>query len=300
MSNLRPFGNPQRQIELGHSRVPYYRVGQGPDLLFIHGWPLHSATFRQIVPRLSPYYTCHLVDLPGSGDSQWDEQSKIGLRDHVASLQKIVAQLGLARFAIVAHDSGGAFARLMAADDARVTGLVLGNTEIPGHRPWQMLLFVGLERSVLGAWAFETALRYRVLRQSPLAYGGCFHDPTFAEGEFGQLFIAPMLKSEQARLGQRRLLRDFDWPLLDGLAEIHTRIHAPTKLIWGGQDPYFPVHKLEATLPQYAGGASLSVIPQGKLFVHEEYPEQFARETLAFLDTCDWSERADAQLTVNS
>ena len=62
------------------------------------------------------------------------------------------------------------------------------------------------------------------------------------------------------------------------------------KLIWGAQDPYFPLAELKPTLIQFAGGASLSVIDPGKLFAHEEFPEQFAHETRTFLEEC-WSTR---------
>ena len=41
---------PTARVDLGHSKVAYYRFGSGPDLVFVHGWPLHAATFRKIVP----------------------------------------------------------------------------------------------------------------------------------------------------------------------------------------------------------------------------------------------------------
>jgi pimeloyl-[acyl-carrier protein] methyl ester esterase len=46
------------------------RIGQGPDLVLLHGWGLNSAVWQEIVPLLAPYYSLHLVDLPGFGFSQ--------------------------------------------------------------------------------------------------------------------------------------------------------------------------------------------------------------------------------------
>lgn len=44
-------------------------VGQGRDLVLLHGWGLNSAAWQGVLPLLTPYFTVHLVDLPGFGDS---------------------------------------------------------------------------------------------------------------------------------------------------------------------------------------------------------------------------------------
>lgn len=46
------------------------RVGeQGPDLAFIHGWGLSSRIWDTLADRLKNRFCCHLVDLPGHGES---------------------------------------------------------------------------------------------------------------------------------------------------------------------------------------------------------------------------------------
>ena len=37
---------PLRFLDVGGAEVAYRRVGSGPDVLFVHGWPVNSATFR--------------------------------------------------------------------------------------------------------------------------------------------------------------------------------------------------------------------------------------------------------------
>lgn len=44
-------------------------VGQGRDLVLLHGWGLNSAAWQGVLPLLEPYFTVHLIDLPGFGDS---------------------------------------------------------------------------------------------------------------------------------------------------------------------------------------------------------------------------------------
>jgi pimeloyl-[acyl-carrier protein] methyl ester esterase len=41
--------------------------GQGPDLVLLHGWALHSGIWGGIVDALAADFSVHLVDLPGHG-----------------------------------------------------------------------------------------------------------------------------------------------------------------------------------------------------------------------------------------
>ena len=43
--------------------------GQGPALVLLHGWAMHSGIFAPLVDRLAARFTIHLVDLPGHGRS---------------------------------------------------------------------------------------------------------------------------------------------------------------------------------------------------------------------------------------
>ena len=45
------------------------REGQGPDLVLLHGWGLHGGIFDLLRPLLAPYFTLHVIDLPGFGRS---------------------------------------------------------------------------------------------------------------------------------------------------------------------------------------------------------------------------------------
>lgn len=275
-------GAPHAHLDVGHSRLAYRRFGSGPDVLFIHGWPLHSATFRGLVPLLAGSFTCHLLDLPGTGQTECGSAAPLDLRSHADTVRRAVELLALNRYGIVSFDSGGVVAREVAADDARVAGLVFGNTEIPGyHSPlltaMMLLLRIGGER------LFLTMLRHRALRRSPLGYGGCFSDLDLLDGEFHELFVAPLLASPDAARGQLRLVEGLDAAWLDRLAETHARIRCPSVLVWGAEDPFFPLAKARPMLAQLAGGAELFAIAGAKLFVHEEHPRAFANHARPFL-----------------
>ena len=52
-------------------------VGQGPDLVLIHGWALHGGVFAPLVARLSGRFRLHLVDLPGHGHSRDEDRKSV-------------------------------------------------------------------------------------------------------------------------------------------------------------------------------------------------------------------------------
>ena len=50
-------------------KISLRTLGQGPDLVLIHGWAMHGGIFAPLSERLARRFRLHLVDLPGHGDS---------------------------------------------------------------------------------------------------------------------------------------------------------------------------------------------------------------------------------------
>jgi pimeloyl-ACP methyl ester carboxylesterase len=267
-------------LDIGHTRVACRSLGSGPDVLFIHGWPLHGATFRNIAPALAEHFRCHVIDLPGAGSTELTADSPLDLGSHADSVRRVVRALGLSDYAIVAHDSGGFVARAVAADDARVLALVLGDTEIPGHQPTIIRDVQALLRLPFGGAVLRRALHLRPARR--YAYRGVFADLDFLDGEFHELFVAPLLQSRDRAEATFALVRQLDTRIVDALPQLHARIHAEVLLVWGERDRIFPLPLARAMVAQFPR-ASLQVLANGKTFVHEEQPAAFAALALPVL-----------------
>jgi pimeloyl-[acyl-carrier protein] methyl ester esterase len=56
------------------------RMGEGPDLVLLHGWAMHSGIFAPLARELVPHFRLHLVDLPGHGFSR-DDAGHLELAD---------------------------------------------------------------------------------------------------------------------------------------------------------------------------------------------------------------------------
>ena len=272
-------------LDIGTAQVAHYAIGpdDAPPLLFVHGWPLHAATWRKVVPFFAADFRCHLIDLPGTGQTHSDNGATVSIDGHTETLRRVVKALGLTRYALVAHDSGGAFCRYLAEGNDDVTALVLANTEIPNWHPPLIPLLMKLCRLPGALWAYTRELKIDSVKKSKLGFGGCFVDTALIDGAFDELFVQPMIDDASVRKGQARLLRDFDLDQLDGLDKVHARITANTLLLWGDRDRFFPLDQARALPSQFGGACSLEVIEGTRLLPHEEKPAEFAERALTFL-----------------
>lgn len=278
---------PRDFLSIGQTRLAYYRFGSGPDLVFLHGWPLNAATFRGLAARLSDQFTCHLFDLPGLGHTVSDPRTPINLAGHVDSVQRALRALGLSHYALVGESSGGFVARLVAALDPNVRGVVLGNTPMPGP----VNPFVAFQWHLLGVPGsgrlMRRLLRWSAYRRSSFGFGRCFETPSYADGDFYELVIKPSLASRSRMEASRTLFRSFDFAAMStAQVTAHARIRAKTLLIWGAGDQVFRVERARETLSQFQGRATLAEITDGRMFAHEERPADFAAHARPFLTAC--------------
>jgi haloalkane dehalogenase len=278
-------GAPHRFLDVGHSRLAYWKFGRGPDLVFVHGWPLHAATFRRVLPYFADGFTCHLLDLPGAGQTHSAAGAPIDVVAHAATVRAAVDRLGLRSYALVAQDSGGLIARMVAAGDPRVRGLALGNTEVPSYMPPLITMYALLVKLPGGSRLMRLFLRSRWLRESALAFRGCFRDVASLGGAFHDFFVAPILAGGPRSEAQLQLLRTFEKEHTARLPEVHGRIRVPVQLIWGESDPFFPIERARRMLSQFGGPARLDVIPGGKLLAHEDHASEFAALARPFLSS---------------
>lgn len=273
---------PTRFLDVGVGDVAYRTCGQGPDVLFVHGWPVSSATFRKLLPHLVDHVTCHLIDLPGAGDSRITPTTPLSIHNHILSVQRAIGLLGLDDVAVVGHDSGGLIARHAIAGDDRLRALALIDTEQSTGLTWKFKSFIA-GRRIPG---FGAALGWLAgqprLRRSPLVLGDAFADRSLLDGEFDEFFLQPLHRSKEYLTAAMQLLKSFDFEHVTRLPEVHKAINVPVHLVWGELDRFFPVKWARSMVDDFAN-ASLTVIPAAGLFAHEERPAEVAQALLPTL-----------------
>ena len=272
---------PVHFLDLDGKKIAYRRFGSGPAIVLIHGWPLSGVTYRGLVAELSQSFTCYVPDLPGAGDSPADPDLVDLFTDFGDLIVRFVDTLDLKQFALVGHDSGGAMARVAAAQlGERVTAMVLTNTEVPGHVPRVVKLLQYAAALPMAGAIFQLLLGSRAFLRSGLGFGGAFEDKDFIDGEFRETACAPLAKDVRNALFS---LRRADLNIAHALPKLHANNRAPLLCVWGDADPFFSVAGAEAIVSQWAGSARLELIPGKKLLVHEEVPTLVASHIAAFV-----------------
>lgn len=273
---------PDRFLDVGAGEVAYRRVGTGPDVLFVHGWPVSGATFRRLLPHLVDHVTCHVIDLPGAGSSRFTADTPLSVDQHIESVRRVIDLLELDEVAVVGHDSGGMIARHAVAGDPRLAAMGLINTEQPHGLSWRFKLFLAAR----GMAGFGAGLGWvagkRRLRRNPLVLGDAFADSALLDGEFDEFFLQPLHDLPERQRAAVRVLRSFDVQYVHDLAAVHERITVPVQLVWGDQDPFFPLAWAEEMVDTFPD-ARLEVVKGAGLFSHEERPADVAQALLPVL-----------------
>lgn len=125
----------QRRVKVnGH----YWYVevcGQGPPVLFLHGFTGSAQAWQPVVERLSSQVTCITVDFLGHGQSDAPQDPlRYAMEQIVTDLETLMTTLGFPAFACVGYSMGGRTALCLAcAVPNRVHALVLESAS-PGLR----------------------------------------------------------------------------------------------------------------------------------------------------------------------
>jgi pimeloyl-[acyl-carrier protein] methyl ester esterase len=147
------------------SSLYWHTTGTGNrDLVLLHGWGLNAEVWQSIVPRLSPHFRLHLVDLPGFGRSQ-----EFGPLTLAEMAQQLLPQLP-ERAALLGWSLGGLVATQLALTQPdRVEALIsvasspcfTARDEWPGIKPdtlqsFQQQLSNDFQRTVERFLALQT------------------------------------------------------------------------------------------------------------------------------------------------
>jgi pimeloyl-ACP methyl ester carboxylesterase len=256
-------------------RVRVARLGSGPPLLLLHGYPDNLQVFSALAPRLGQRLTVYAFDWPGMGES--DPWPGAVTPAHMAGrLLTLLDHWRIERAHIAGMDMGGQPALALAAlHPPRVARLVVMNSLVmPGARTsWEIRL---LRRYALNRWllrragwlVFRRALRTFLPRGAPLA---------------------PEVRDDLWRCFRRAPVRAFVARLcaayqgtLERLPPLYGTITAPTLVLWGARDRHFPpaqAQGLHAAIPR----SRLRILDGAEHWMAWHAAEAVAAEIAGFL-----------------
>lgn len=131
---------------LGDVRLHYVTGGQGPAVVFLHGWPQTWYMWRDVLPGLIQDYRVFAVDLRGLGDSS-RPATGYDARTVAQDIWRLMTDvLDIRSFHVVAHDWGGPVAYALAALHRQaVMSMAIFDAPVPGD---------GSVLTAMGRWHF--------------------------------------------------------------------------------------------------------------------------------------------------
>ncbi|MFV2005721.1 MAG: alpha/beta fold hydrolase, partial [Gammaproteobacteria bacterium] len=123
----------ENYLNIDGVRLHYLDEGEGPVIWMMHGMPMWSYVYRNLIPPLvRAGYRCFVPDLMGFGLSDKpDNEAAHSVQRHVELMSKLIEQLALKEITIVGQDWGGPIALRYAIENrGNIAGIVLLNTFI--------------------------------------------------------------------------------------------------------------------------------------------------------------------------
>ena len=238
--------------------------GDGPAVLFSHGFLMDHSMFEPQVDALSPEFRCITWDERGFGDSETD--ADFSYWDSAADAIALLDHLGLDQ-AVLAGMSQGGFLSLRAAlaNPERVRGLVLIDTQAGVEEADTDEVY----RGMLADW----------MANGPANVGAAVSSIILGDEELDKVWMAKWEKYRPDRIGAPgRCLMD-----RDDITERLGEITCPALVVHGTADAAIPMAKAEELCERIPDCRGLVKVDGGSHAANLTHPEQVNGPLLEFL-----------------
>jgi 3-oxoadipate enol-lactonase len=244
-------------------------TGEGPPLLFVHGFPLSGAMWQAAVARLGPAWRCIVPDLRGHGQS--DATPAVTISDLADDLAAVLDQAGEPRPVVLCGLSlGGIIAfEFFRRFRPRLAALVLCNTRAQAEPPEGVARRAALAETAL---ATGTAAAIAPLQDALFSP----HTAAATRAEWAAL-MARTPPLGVAATARALAGRPDSTPTL-------ARIDCPTLVVAGSDDALTPPTLLRDLQAQIRG-AAYAEIPRAGHLPPVEQPDAFVAALRAFLNS---------------
>ena len=245
-------------------------------VVFVHGNPGSARDWHDLMGRTGDFARSIAFDMPGFGRADKPRDLAVPVEGFARFLDAALTDLGVQRAHLVLHDFGGpwglawaaahqdAFASVVLIDTGILVGFELHST----GRLWA--------RPVLG----EVVMAVTNRRAFTRALAGAAGRPLPPE------FIDEMYDSYD-RATRRTVLRLYrnrtDDELLEAVAAMFRPLDRPALVLWGGKDPFVPLHHAEQQREIAFPSARVVVLEDSGHWPFADDPEGVAAAVVPFL-----------------
>jgi pimeloyl-ACP methyl ester carboxylesterase len=257
--------------------ISYLDVGQGRPALFIHGILTNSLLWRHVISATaSQHRRCVAVDLPGHGHTPAaPERADVSLTAVAQRVIELCDHLGLERFDLVANNTGGAVAQIVAAHlRERLSTLTLTNCDTEGNTPPTLFKPVAMAaRLGLLAKAGPRIAASRGLMLRALTAG--YRHPGRLPQEVVDAYYGPVFGTPESSRAFARLAAAISSADLAAVRPQLAQLKVPTLIVWGTGDLFFPLkwaHRLADLIP---GTTTVATLDGARMHFPDERVAEF-------------------------
>jgi pimeloyl-ACP methyl ester carboxylesterase len=253
----------EKQILINDQTTNYKTIGQGSDVLILHGWG-HDSSHWETVAKLiaNAGFRVIIPDLIGFGKSQtlitpWT------LEDYKNFVLNFCKQLNISQVFLIGHSFGGRISILLASQqsDLTIKKLILCGT-------------AGLYK--------KQSTKFKIAKVFTDTFGKVLEilHLTELKQQLGDWWAKTVNSDyKKANIILRQTLLNIQKETLFDKIE---HIKAPTKIIWGRLDSITPLESADY-LHKNIAGSQLTVFENGNHSPHVYMPNEMAKEIIMFL-----------------
>lgn len=278
---LEEFSYASNFINIDGTKLHYLDEGlkTAPVILFLHGVPTWSYTFRNVFPKLvEGGYRTILPDLPGFGLSDKPERKSFYLPGNtVRILRSFIQELGLNNVSLFCHDWGAILGMILLARDTKFfRGVILCNGLLPDdlvRLPWLFYIWKYYSRFYPGIKAGRV-VNMGSLRQLCRDEIQAYNHPFRTEKDKVAFRLYPRMIPFK---GKNMELSKESWKIL-------MTVDVPVLTIFSTEDPITRGGESVIIDRIPGAGSQEHIMLSAGHFIQEDVPDELASSVLLFLN----------------
>jgi haloacetate dehalogenase len=126
-------------VQVQEMRIFLRRLGAGPAVLLLHGFPQTHLMWRSVAPLLARRFTVVCADLRGYGcPASAPDHAPYAKRAMASDMVSVMEKLGFPRFSLAGHDRGARVAYRLALDYPRQVERLAVLDVVPTADTWEL------------------------------------------------------------------------------------------------------------------------------------------------------------------
>lgn len=240
----------------------------GIPVIFLHGITDSWRSFELLLPHLPESIRAFALTQRGHGDADRPETGYLP-QDFAADVARFMDAVGLESAVIVGHSMGSFNTQRFAIDfPERALGIVLIDS------------FVNCRDNAVLVEFYETGI-LKLTDSVPREFVREFQESTFAQ-PIPESFLETVI-NESLKLPARLWKETFKDLISTDFSDELGKIEAPTLIVWGEKDAYFPRSDQETLLEKIAN-SELLIYPGVGHTPQWEMPEKLAADLVRFIE----------------